>query len=49
MKLSTSIALAATLLAPTLVQANNELFNWYGSIRVQLEDTNKGEIEYKDN
>jgi hypothetical protein len=49
MKLSTSIALAATLLAPTLVQANNDLFNWYGSIRVQLEDTNKGEIEYKDN
>jgi hypothetical protein len=49
MKLSTSIALAATLLVPTLAQANNDLFNWYGSIRVQIEDTNKGEIEYKDN
>lgn len=49
MKLSTNIALAATLLVPTLAQANNDLFNWYGSIRVQIEDTNKGEIEYKDN
>lgn len=49
MKLSTSLALVATLITPTLAQANSDLFNWYGSIRVQLQDTNKGEIEYKDN
>lgn len=49
MKLSTSLALAAAMLTPMLAQANNDLFNWYGSIRVQLQDTNKGEIEYKDN
>ena len=49
MKLSTSLALVATMLAPTLAQANNDLFNWYGSIRVQLQDTKKDAIEYKDN
>ncbi|WOH36096.1 porin [Thalassotalea fonticola] len=49
MKLSTSIALVATMLTPTLAQANSELFNWYGSIRVQLQDTKDGEVEYKDN
>jgi predicted porin len=37
------------MLAPTLAHANNDLFNWYGSIRVQLEDTSKNNIEYKDN
>lgn len=49
MRSITSLALAATLLVPTMVQADNEMFNWYGSIRVQVQDTNKGEIEYKDN
>jgi len=49
MKLLTGLALSATLITPMLVQANNELFNWYGSIRVQLEDTNKGKTQYKDN
>lgn len=49
MKLRIGLTLAATLIAPTMVQANNDLFNWYGTIRVQLEDTNKGGIEYKDN
>ena len=49
MKLSTKLAIAAALIVPTMAQANNDLFNWYGSIRVQLEDTNKGGIEYKDN
>tara|TARA_R110000744_G_scaffold2188_9_gene8626 strand:- start:5821 stop:6888 length:1068 start_codon:yes stop_codon:yes gene_type:complete len=49
MKLSTGLALAATMIVPTMAQAGNNLFNWYGSIRVQLEDTNKSEIEYKDN
>jgi predicted porin len=49
MKLSTGLALTAALIVPTMAQANNELFNWYGTIRVQLEDTNKSEIEYKDN
>ncbi len=49
MRLSTSLALATTLLVPTMVQADNDLFNWYGSIRVQVQDTNKSEIEYKDN
>lgn len=49
MRLSTSLALATTLLVPTMVQADNDMFNWYGSIRVQLQDTNKDKIEYKDN
>jgi predicted porin len=49
MRLITSAALATALLVPTMVQADNELFNWYGTIRVQIEDTNKTEIEYKDN
>jgi len=49
MRLITSLALATTLLVPTMVQADNDMFNWYGSIRVQVQDTNKGEIEYKDN
>lgn len=49
MKLSTSLALVATLVTPTIAQANSDLFNWYGTIRVQLQDTNKGEVEYKDN
>ena len=49
MRLSTSITLATMLLVPNMSYANNDLFNWYGSIRVQLQDTNKGEIEYKDN
>jgi hypothetical protein len=49
MRIITSLALATTLLVPTMAQANNEMFNWYGSIRVQIEDTNKSDIEYKDN
>lgn len=49
MRFSTSLALAIVFLVPTMVLADNDLFNWYGSIRVQLEDTNKGGIEYKDN
>jgi len=49
MKLRTSLALLAVLTAPTIAHANNDLFNWYGSIRVQLQDTNKDNIEYKDN
>jgi len=49
MKLTTGIALAATLIAPSMVQANNDLFNWYGSIRVELQSSKNGEIEYKDN
>ena len=49
MKLSTGIALAATLIAPSMVQANNDLFNWYGSIRVELQSSRNGEVEYKDN
>jgi predicted porin len=49
MKLITRLAVIATLTAPQIAQANSELFNWYGSIRVQLQDTNKGKVEYKDN
>jgi predicted porin len=49
MKLRSGIALMATLMVPTMAQANSELFNWYGSIRVQIQDTNKDNIEYKDN
>lgn len=43
------LALAASLTAPTLAQANNELFNWYGSIRVELQSSKNNEVEYKDN
>ncbi|MEY8214645.1 MAG: porin [Colwellia sp.] len=49
MRLITSLALATTMLVPTMVQADNDMFNWYGSIRVQIQDTNESEIEYKDN
>jgi predicted porin len=49
MRLITSLALATTMFVPTVVQADNDMFNWYGSIRVQVQDTNKDEIEYKDN
>jgi predicted porin len=29
--------------------AAGELFDWYGSIRAQIQDSNTGQIEYKDN
>lgn len=49
MKLVTQLLLVATLVTPAVAKANSDLFNWYGSIRVQIQDTNKGNVEYKDN
>jgi len=49
MKFNTGLALAVVMIAPTMAQANNELFNWYGSIRAQIENTKNGDVEYKDN
>jgi predicted porin len=43
------LALAATLSTSASAEANNELFNWYGSIRIQLQDSNKDELEFNDN
>lgn len=49
MRLSMSLAFALGIILSPAVQANNDLFNWYGSIRVQLQDTNKSSLQYKDN
>jgi len=44
-----AFALMTVMAAPTVSYANNDLFNGYGSIRVQLQDTSDGAVEYKDN
>lgn len=49
MKLRTSLALAAILSTPALAQDDNELFNWYGSIRIEVQSSKNNEIEFKDN
>jgi predicted porin len=46
-KIISFIATSIILLSPT--SHASELFDWYGSIRAQVQDTNKGELEYKDN
>lgn len=50
MKYNKTISLIAiSIVLFTSNSSAGELFDWYGTIRAQVQDTNNGELEYKDN